>query len=475
MGDHHRWRQLRAAGGLEGPLGRGDARLFALAYDGVFDSPGVLRQDDIDAGVLGFYGAYPQAGGGRSTRALMGTTWTSARAERSSRLLAWGGYRALDLTRNFTGYLLHPEHGDSLRQAQQGLDLGARARHARHLRGDWIDAVLSGGLDLRGATAEQIEQGLDAGGAVWQERIDASIAQGSLGAWAGAEISVGDWAVFSPGLRTELIGIRLLRHIDDDGVPVEAPRPAWSAAPVLAPKAAMVLLPTAAVSGFASYGRGFRSPEARGIEDGDRAPVTRADSGELGLRWRPAPWLGLRAAGFLIDISNEMVFDHAAGRFLSAGATRRVGAEASTELNPLSWLKAEMELSYADGRTVSTGEPLPYAPRLLGSAGLYALGLPTGPVEWTGGLRVWALGPRPLPEGFYSHPALVADLTLQAAWKGWGFGLDADNLFGTRWRDGEFIYPSCFDPQSGCSELPAQHITAGEPFALHLMVSRSFS
>jgi iron complex outermembrane receptor protein len=472
VGDHHAWRQLRAAGGLEGALGAGSARLFLLGYDGAFDSPGVLRASDVERGLVDFYGAYPEAGDGRSTRALAGASWLRAGSGGTGAAVAWLGYRALELRRNFTGYLLHPDEGDGVRQAQRGLQAGARLRGSRGLRGERLASTLQGGLDLRGDLARQEEQGVTVDGVAWGQRVDADFLQGELAAWAGAELELGAWATVSPGLRAALMGLGLQRRIDDSGQPVEELEVAWSGAPVLAPKASAVLAPEAPLSGFASYGRGYRSPEARGIEDGDRAPFTQADSGELGLRWRPRAWLLLRAAAFRIDISNEMVFDHAAARFLSEGATRRHGAEASAEITPRDDLKAELELSWADGRSVATGEPLPYAPRWLCSLGLYALGWERGEVETTAGLRLWALGPRPLPEGFYSQAALVADLELASRWEDWELGIELDNLFGTRWRDGEFVYPSCFDADGSCSELPALHLTAGEPFALHLSLGR---
>src|SRR5690606_24744213 len=67
------FRQVRLAAGVERWRDHVRWRAFALAYDGAFDSPGVLRQDDLDAGDVRFWGAYPVVGGGRSSRALVGT------------------------------------------------------------------------------------------------------------------------------------------------------------------------------------------------------------------------------------------------------------------------------------------------------------------------------------------------------------------------------------------------------------------
>ena len=63
----------------------------------------------------------------------------------------------------------------------------------------------------------------------------------------------------------------------------------------------------------------------------------------------------------------------------------------------------------------------------------------------------------------------VTDLTVQAAHRRWTFDLDVDNVFATRWRDGEFQYASDWDPTDDrVSALPSRHFSAGAPFAARL-------
>ncbi len=471
VGDHRAFRQVRLAGGMGGWLGSVRVRAFALGYDGTFESPGVVREDDVSSGGMDFYGAYPEAGGGRSSRLLAGLKVGRSVADGGWHLLGWGGLRALELRRNFTGYARYPDHGDGVLQAQEGQAAGLRLRGRRGLKG--IGSMLEGGVDVRADRFDQREQGLNPDGTVWVERVDARVVQGAAGAWADLGLDPWPWLSAEPGFRVEALGIRLLRRIDDAGATVAHPQPADSWAPVLCPKVRLSLFPDRPWTAFATWGRGFRSPEARGIEDGDRAPVATADTAELGLRWG-APAASLTLVGFHTTVSNEIVFDHAAARFLSSGATRRLGGEAVAGLEPFSWLRGEAEVTWADGRYQASGEALPYAPRWLASTGLYARR------AWSqrrvsGGLRGWYLGPRPLPEGFYSHPAFVVDATAHAEWRQWVLDLEVDNLLGTRWRDGEFVYPSWFDQSRPESELPVLHVTAGDPFAIRIALGRRFS
>ena len=110
------WRQARAGAGVEGSLGAEQARAWVLAYDGVFSSPGVLREDDLATGEVGFYDVYPGSGGGHSTRVLGAASVWGGDARRVGRVTAWAGYRALSLQQNFTGWYFDAEHGDGTLQ-----------------------------------------------------------------------------------------------------------------------------------------------------------------------------------------------------------------------------------------------------------------------------------------------------------------------------------------------------------------------
>lgn len=473
-GEHRGWRQVRLAGGRQRWFGGTRGRVFALAYHGEFESPGVLRVDDIEEGTEDFWGAYDEAGDGVSSRLLLGAELLRPAVRHGWSMQAWSGVRALALTRNFTGYAYDAEHGDGVRQAQQGITFGWRGQGYRDLGREPGKHHLRGGLFFRGDGADQEEQGVEPDGTAWEQRIDATFQQGDLGAWLSLDSRPVPWLEVEPGLRGELLGVHLVRHIDDDGEVLASPESARSWAPVLAPKARLVVLPESRARIFASYGRGFRSPEARGIEDGDRAPVTVSDTEELGVRWAPGPHASFTGVAFHTTISNELVFDHAAARFLASGATRRVGGEALAEVEPTDWLRSELEVTWADGRYVDSGEALPYAPRWLGSLGLYGRGEAAAGLQWSSGLRGWFLGPRPLPEGFYSQPTFVVDATANGTWNDWVFRLEVDNLLGTKWRDGEFVYSSWFHRDEPRSELPALHVTAGDPFAVRLAVGRRF-
>ncbi len=446
------WRQLRGAAGVERPLGDGRLRAFVLAYDGAYASPGVLREDDLAAGDVDFYDAYPGSGGGRSSQVLGAVqTWGSG-ARTSWRGTLYGGWRALAIEQNFTGWT-HEDVGDATRQVHGGWRGGVQAE------GRWSPgpATLRGGLALRLDRIDQEEHWIDPEGKSLETLAARSGLHGDLGAWAGAVLDPTPWLRLEPGLRA---GAFLLAP--DEG--------AAALRPVLAPTLTLALARQGPVSGFASYGRGFRSPELRD----PTAPPSLADSVEAGIRADVTDAVGLRAAAFLTLVSDEVLFDHAVQRFLGTGATLRRGVDVGLVLRPLGPLRIEVDGTASEGHYRADGAPIPYAPRLLGALGVSLEDLSLGEVGVTAGLRGRAIAPRPLPGGFASHPAGTLDGVARVDWGPWSLTLDVENLLGTRWRDGEFLFPSRWDQEGPHSQLPVRHFTAGAPPSARLALGRRF-
>lgn len=461
-GEARSFRQLRAGAGVEGDVGALHARAFALAYDGAFESPGVLRLDDLQSGEVGFYDAYDGSGGGRSSRALGGVELVGTGVRSVSRVTLWGSLRRLSLEQNFTGFNVHPEQGDGSLQIQRAATMGLEASSSREVSSD---IAVRAGLSARADFIDQREQGIDTQGIVWEDRYAAKATQSATALWTQAELRPARWLTVAPGLRAEVFTAWVDRK-------ESSPTTSW--APVLAPKLRTTWFGEERVSLFASYGRGYRSPEARALGDSPRAPLSVADAGEVGLIAELTPALSARSAVFLTRIDNELLFDHVAARFLTTGTTRRVGVDAGLTLRPVEHVRLEGQITVSDARYTTTGARIPFAPPVLGVVGLYTERLPLGGAELTAGVRGWVLGPRPLPGGFVSAPTGTADLSANLDWERIGLSLDFDNAVGAKWRDGEFLFASRWDLDQPSSELPARHITAGSAPTLRVGVQYRF-
>jgi iron complex outermembrane receptor protein len=461
VNDWRSWKQARAAAGLEGWIGATHARLALLAYDGRFTSAGAVREDDLEADRVGFYQGYPNAGEGRSRRLWLTGSLDWSRKNWTSSVMAWAGLRSLQLQQNFTGWAQDADHGDATRQHHDATQAGLRAQAG----GTWQIAdhpwSVTGAAELSWDGATQTDDHIDPDGAVWAPITDGRLRQVGLAAWTEAELGWSRRLRFLPGLRVhgwwQAVGALEADPGDD------ARR--WLA--TVSPRARLEARPVDQLTLFAGYGRGYRPPRASG---GVLGALVRSDTVQGGFTLQPIPRLGLTATAFWVHLDDEQVFDHMSARFLGSGASRRLGGELLIEARPVPGLRLEGSVTFADGRYTSTGLPVPLAPRWMGSlsAGLHEVPIRLG--AFSAGLRGWVLGPRPLPDGFTSRTGFTASAL--AAWRVHTvtIGLQVDNLFGNRWRDGEFVYASWWDRSQPRSSLPIVHVTAGTPTAARLSI-----
>ncbi|MEY4547489.1 MAG: hypothetical protein RL685_3684, partial [Pseudomonadota bacterium] len=139
-------------------LGPFALRWMASTYAGRFDSPGVLRLDDIKVGGLDRFATYDGKQGGYSSRTQLVAELTSdTRGAPATAGLAppeeWSlspylVLRTLQLRANFTGYLGSVE-GDSVQQRNEALTVGMRSYYRRNVSLFSARDQLEAGLSLR--------------------------------------------------------------------------------------------------------------------------------------------------------------------------------------------------------------------------------------------------------------------------------------------------------------------------------------
>ncbi len=456
------WRQNRLAAGVGQDLALGRAKAFVLAYDAAWSHPGVLRFDDVEAGQKDHYGSYGLRQGGTSRRVLAGATWELNRDLFRGSAMAYAGGRWLHLIQNWTGYFEDPTHSDGTGQAHQAFTAGVRTE-AHQLFEWWEDYSLgSAGVEFRTDLFQQYNESIQPNGQVvsLDDRIEGR--QVDLSTWTSMRLGIARILKITPGLRLDWTWLQerdLLTVLDDDTT--------HRRELVIQPKLSAALRPIDELAIFAAGGRSFRSL-AVGQDSME------ANAGEVGVRASPAWFLGVQASVYGIWVSDEQIFDPATGREIQAGPTQRLGFETVVDVSFLSWLDMQFDLSFTDARFVLDQTRVPYTPRWLGALAVYANAIPLYGFEMNGGIRVWALGARPLPEDFVGEPTLMVDLLAQASRGPWALEISVKNLLNTRWADGEFVYPSWFTLTEPRSEEPGLHFTAGTPFTLLASVERRF-
>ncbi|MBI5515718.1 MAG: TonB-dependent receptor [Deltaproteobacteria bacterium] len=468
-------------------------RLLATVYATRFVSPGVVREDDLDAGRVDFFGAYPEAGrqGGLSSRALVAAAYDWRRAGERAELRVFGQARDLSLTENFTGYLLRAHEGDLIEQRYGGGTVGANGYYQR--------------------TAELFHRthAVELG---WFTRHDRyALAQRRLQALTSEPSRLRDNGDVSADVRATHVGLyldltaRLLPRLTLRGgarldalaydvsadvfraVDQRTERVNRNALGVhVGPKATAELHLGRGVTLLGSLGSGFRSPDALTLADGESAPFVSVLGQELGARWTlgneplARARLAVSTAAYHTLVGNDLLFDPTVGRSVPIGASRRLGAVLWLRARPRPWLDVNASLTYtratvendALGSTVPAGSLLPYVPAVVARLDV---GLERDLGRWRswavrarGGLGASFYGPRPLPLDERSEPVFLVDLSAALRVGALELGASAKNLLDARWRDAQLNTASNFNPGTASSFFPVRHFTAGSPLTFFL-------
>ncbi|HYQ16700.1 MAG TPA: TonB-dependent receptor, partial [Polyangiaceae bacterium] len=242
----------------------------------------------------------------------------------------------------------------------------------------------------------------------------------------------------------------------------------------------VVLIP--GLNAVASYGEGFRSPQARSMSDGETTPFTRVVSYEAGLRFRDRKRLQSSLAVYRTQLSDDLVFDQSTARNELVPGTTRTGLSANLVAEPNDWFISSTSFTYTraafseSDATHAKGDLLPYVPQIVMRSDLALtprLGrLWNHDLDSHFGVAFTYLARRPLPYAQMAHDVFLADANASLRLGPVETGIEIFNLLNADWYDGEFVYASAF---SGAASLvPVRHVTVGPPrgffwsFSLHV-------
>ena len=492
FGPARAWRRASVLGQALVPLsGSLQLRLLASAYAGSFDSAGVLRVDDYEAGRREFFdaGAEHQGGAAGRHQVLAEVLYRGVRTR--AELTSYVVLRDLLLRHNFTGYLQLPEtlqalegghqpRGDLTEQHHEALIVGGRARYRRLLSVWGRPQALELGITWRHDRVDQARRLLQAvDRKVWAERVNARVRVTDLGIHGDLRLDLHRRLKLRAGLRADGVAFRV-EDLMGRGEGAGTRREAFGFH--VGPKATLELRLCRALRLFVSYGNGFRTPQALSLGQGESAPFTEVHAAEVGGWLRLSPWrLRGTLSGFVTHVAQDLVFDHASGRTVATGPTTRGGVTLLLQATPRPWLRGTFSGTWVHATRDDTGELLPYAPPLVLRLDLDArrrVGQAWGwPLSLFGDLGISVVGPRPLPHGEQTGAVALLDagagITLGAV----SLSLEIFNLADVRHRDGEFVYASSFSrPTAGqaVTLVPARHFTAGRPFSIQGTVTINF-
>ncbi|HEY3494460.1 MAG TPA: TonB-dependent receptor [Polyangiaceae bacterium] len=457
-------------------FGRGVAgRVQASTYSGRFDSAGVLRLEDIDSGKVDRFATYDPKQGGNSSRTQVVLELGSDRARGAGEPDTWMVspfvvFRSLRLRSNFTGYLTSSE-GDSIQQLNDATTIGARASYRRVLELTSPHDVLEAGLLLRGDSVRQTQHRLSL--------LDDRVTDDAQSPGVDAEVRATDVAGYLDASLYPIRRVRLRGGLRLDGLAYSTEDRGGDSAgqtrstmgAQLSPRGTLEVVPFRGFSAVASYGQGFRSPQARSLGDGETTPFTRVNSFEVGARYDDrGRFLGSLAL-YHTRLSDDLVFDPTTARNELVPATSRTGVAANLSARPAPWFLSNTSFTYStarfegDGNGYVAGERVPYVPEIVARSDLAltpTLGKALGyELRSHFGAGLTYFGRRPLPYGEFGHDAFLLDASVSLRLGPVQTGIEVFNLLDAEWFDGEFVYASDFGGEA--SLVPERHVTVGPP------------
>jgi iron complex outermembrane recepter protein len=360
-------------------------RVLAIARATNATLPGVVRDDDLTAGTIGFYDSYPYYAENQSVRtnavilggelrhlSSSGDVWNVAP------FLSWTDFRA---RQNYTGTLQSSRSdpskfglGDLFETKNREIATGltAYARRAPQQIGASTELGIEPGVYLRFGHTEQSKSLLEPESlAVWDRRLAAALGTLDAGAYLDFELLLWKKLRISGGPRVDLLAVSIADQLANgtssatnaDG----AERTAMGVS--VGPRISAQYSLTRPLSFVASYGEGYRSLDAAHLKQG-ATPYSKVRSVEVGMRAQlPNERFTSTLSVFETRVGNELVFVANNGGLESQNASVRRGIVASIVTKPVRWLLVSASLSINDAqyatRVAGISHHVPSVPPLL--------------------------------------------------------------------------------------------------------------
>ncbi|RYZ06250.1 MAG: TonB family protein [Myxococcales bacterium] len=500
----------RAMAQYEGKIGQtGSFRLSGAAYGVNYHSAGVLREDDLEAGRVGFFDTYDARQGGSGSRYHV-----SADLEQHSGSFHFGQQvfairRTMRLRENFTGFLLdkqeaiqslHGQRGDLLDLAVDETTYGARGYAHTSLDAWGLKQDVELGYYARGDATNSQRQRVDSASIPYRTDVDLGANLGNLALYGEVTLRPVRRVSLKVGARSELFWFDVLDRCAVQGVsrpsPSDPPGDAScldqqrfgqhreptqrssTASSKLLPRATLTFGPFDHFSYSLSYGMGVRSIDPAYVSQDIATPfasIRAADGGVAYARDLGSVSVAARSIFFMTHVDRDLVFSETEGRSVLASGTTRTGWNGLVRLRG-HFFDQNANISLTKSRFDDTGLLVPYSPDLVVRSDSSLFGdLPLAPrgsaVRGTFSLGAGYVGHRALPYGQRSDTIFTLDTGASARWRAYELELQITNLLDSRYRSAELNYVSDFRSQPLPTLVPARHFAAGAP----RMVFLSFS
>ncbi len=499
-------------------------RILATAYASSASLPGVLRLNDVNAGIVKYYDAYPNfnayypedcssgscakpAQGVDASRVIVSaeldhTTSSGARFD----IAPWFMWTNFVSRQNYTGDLnssnLQPtlaSLGDLWQLTNVETAGGVTARfHTAPVRiGSFMEVVMEPGASLRVGHTDQSKDLVNpADLAPWDYRESYGLNTLDLAGYLDVDVRLWKKLRISGGARADFLDVSIDNNLA--GVVPPIPMGALQGQTVNAagvapgPRGTIAYEALPELTPVLSAGEGFRSLDAGSLTLCNQptlmltgvpvsavppckpgAAFSKVTSYEGGLRSEIAKGrFTTTLTAFQTEVANELVFEVASGGLTTESASTRRGLVGSFLARPTSWLLASTALSVqtATFNTLVAGSShfVPNVPAYLWRTDVNAHGrlfpIKGAPVTARAGVGYTLLGGRHINDNIIGPTNNVLNVLASARYRFVELGCDMYNVLGLKYADDEQYFVSNWSLKPGQQPASAGvHITAAPP------------
>jgi outer membrane receptor protein involved in Fe transport len=455
--NHFKWRALVAVGSAR------------------FDFPGLVQQSDLDAGAYP-YGAQSPLGRDLTTQAHVGNELVWDIDDGPFTVGLYLSKTRMQLHEDLTGYVrdvlaggppVHPDDGEQVNDATTyGLDVSYEHKLKLLTERDLVEV----GAHARIDEVNQTDTRLDADTSINQRLVDATVNATNVAAYVDTSVYPIERFVLRGGVRIDSLSYSVTDRLSTSGLD------RTSQGFHFGPKVTVDYAAGGGVHLLASYGEGFRSPQARLLAEGEPVPFATIQSVEAGARWKDRKFAQASLVAFASWLDQDLVFDALQRADVPAPSSSRAGVAAAFEshLGPFG-TAASATYTHAvftgSDALFHAGDPVPYAPAMVIRDDAFALGRlgKIGGDKVTGrfGLGLQGAFGATLPGGEGATPAAYLDGLLSVAWRSIELSLNGMNLLDRRYEDVQYVYVSNFG-KSPVLPAPTRHVLVAPPASVFL-------
>lgn len=450
-----------------------------MGYKGKWNSDDQIPQRAIDRGRIGRLGTVDDTTGGDSQRYSLNAVWEHRDGDVVTRANVYGIYYDLDLYSNFTYFLDNPLRGDQFNQAEERWTFGG------NLSRTWEHQTLFG-RDTQNTIGFQTRQDIidpiglfktQARRRLGTVRED-SVYEASYSLYAENTTLWSDWFRTNVGVRGDLFEFDTQSNLPANSGTT------WDG--IVSPKVNLIFGPWHDTEFYLSYGLGFHSNDARGVNNTvdptslerlvSVTPLVRTQGAEVGIRSQAVRNLTSTLALFWLRSDSELVYVGDAGLNEPGPASERFGVEWSNYWRPSRWFSLDAEFAATRARFLDSpgADRIPDSVPIMFSGGV-TVGAQGEDDGFFGTMRARAFANRPLIEdnSVEGKSSFLVNAGIGYRRKNLEVVLDCLNLFDRADNDIEYYYASRL-PGEAAAGIEDIHLHPTEPRTFRLRVTYRF-